>query len=277
MSDCPTVRTYCAGARRPEHRLSLKSALLGAMLGLVALCPAPSIAGEPPLPMEPLVSDAPANAPSFWLGTWTSRPGEAKDDFVRRVAVPMAEFTRATDFEVCATLNRERAGSRYRVSVTTNRSHIGCMHVSWEDPEFEETGETIHTHPRLDVVAVNQADAALFPRSGLTPRTGRLGVQPGSFSATDYHAGPGYVVAQRGNPFWYARLLHQTGEGTEENLGRLPELSAADLASDAVLPSERLAVRRHGGVPAALAATATPQDTLPEEKSAPSRLRAPGR
>ena len=61
------------------------------------------------------------------LGALDSEPGEALDPFLVRVAQAMDSFTSITGHEVCGVIMQSEQEDAWRVRLTTNRSHIGCV------------------------------------------------------------------------------------------------------------------------------------------------------
>lgn len=202
--------------------------MLGAVLALTGFgVPTPGVAKDvsyvPSIGMVVNNASAPSAAPSSLLGVWTSRAGETQETFIRRLAVPMHAYTAQSGFEACGLLTQSHDGSQWRVVVTTNQSHMGCIEVGVDDPQFTITGESIHTHPsQVRLIIPNKADAALFPGRGMTPGDGRYQPDSNDFSEIDYQGGPGYVVIP-GGVFSGPRLLHQNGSpASRTDLGRLP-------------------------------------------------------
>lgn len=172
------------------------------------------------------------------VGVWTSQTGETKDHFVQRVAAAVYPITRQTGFEICGNLMVSRDGTRYRLPMVNDGSHVGCRTLRVPQPGFVfcadlKQQETLHTHPRAASFSPNAQDIALFPTSyGANPRM-RYPVDGDKFSALDIQNGAGYVVASGAHPFGSGHLLYQNGPGTVREVGSLKGFSVADLAPDA--------------------------------------------
>lgn len=227
----------CVGPRAPHERRMLTPRLCAAAMALA--CMWPSLGAAHTAPYLPVMggsvhaASAPLAAPSRAIGTWTSKEGESRDDFVLRVAVPLHAYTDKTGFETCGVLMKENQGTRWRLRVTTNQSQLGCLLVSFDDPAFSPTEESLHTHPADGNITPNVHDVALFPRSGFRAGHERYTVNGGDFSPLDYAGGPGYVVTPGGVPFGRPHLLHQEGSATSRrDLGRLPSMDLAATAPD---------------------------------------------
>lgn len=282
-----SVSVWCAGSRPEKKRRLLASAwLLAAVVGLSATSPvqAKSFAYVPTAGAVLENSGSPAGAPSRMVGVWTSRPGETKDAFMRRVSVPLYAFTATTGVEACGWLSKERGGERFRVRVLTNGSQMGCALVGFEDPDFEPIGQTIHTHPASNIVTPNAQDVALFPSRGMghTSRDRRQ-LEGGNFSDLDYSVGPGYVVTPGIQLFGKPHLLFQNGSpSTRKDLGRIPNLTnPSDLRPDEVaswvvrspLPKEAPSLLSQGDGGQA-AAVSSPSAPVSDEVQSPS-VRSP--
>lgn len=239
-----TPIALCVGPRPTHSRRLLTPWMLAAALavaGMGGTSPAQAAQANSFLPVagQAIVNGpSPAAAPSLAVGTWTSAPGESKDQFMLRVAVPLQAFTEATGFEACGVIAHERqGGSRMRVQVVTNQSHMGCLEVAFDDPDFEipavvHDRESIHTHPKGSNIRPNAQDVALFPGRGMRAGHERFNLESNDFSKLDYEAGPGYVVVP-GEPLWgRPKLLHQEGLDTRRNVGRLPKVDFAATVPD---------------------------------------------
>lgn len=173
------------------------------------------------------------------LGALDSTPGEAFDPFLVRVAQAMDSFTSITGHEVCGVIMQSEHEDAWRVRLTTNRSHIGCVMVSFDEPGFRRYGTDIHSHPRLPGGAtVNAQDVMRRPdfHCGMTAL-----VFDETFSGQDLSRGPGYLVSRN-------RLLYQNGAdkpfrqlATFETLDTPPELALRQTASPAVPGQEAAA------------------------------------
>lgn len=141
-------------------------------------------------------------SPFVELGSLDSAPEESFDDFILRVGMEIDLFTRTTLHEACAVIMKATDRDAWRVRITTNRSHISCTMIVFEEEGFERTGEDIHSHPRIvGGVKANARDIAkrkdFFCGEGII-------VFDENFSGIDYAHGPGYLVSR-------GRLLYQHG------------------------------------------------------------------
>ena len=158
----------------------------------------------PPLVVAPSTPAAPARPipPYVELGAMTSRPGEAKEDFLVRLAQSMDLFTRSTGHETCGMIMESDTGGTYKVRLTSNRAHISCTMMSFREPGFHAIGEDIHSHPRI-VGGVKSNGPDVKSRSDLHCG-GRIIIYDETFSDVDFRNGPGYLVSR-------GRLLFQHG------------------------------------------------------------------
>ncbi len=136
------------------------------------------------------------------LGALDSNTDESFNDFLIRVSQSMDAFTSKTGHEVCGVILMSDTAQAWRVRLTTNRSHLGCVMVSFDEPGFHRMGEDIHSHPRMvGGITINAQDVIRRPdfKCG-----GRAFVFDETFSAVDMKRGPGYLVSRN-------RLLYQNG------------------------------------------------------------------
>lgn len=129
----------------------------------------------------------------------------SKDQFAAKVARPLAEYTKRTQYEACAQICKTDDGS-WGASITTVQSHVLCPITSACPGNTKPIGEGIHSHPTGASYAINEADKLVllsgpFYRLGAKEKRGRTDV----FSPEDFKAGPGYMVTDKG------RLMHQDG------------------------------------------------------------------
>lgn len=141
-------------------------------------------------------------APFVELGAMDSWPGESQHDFLVRVAQAMDLYSRQTSFEACGVILKASGASMWRVRLTTHRSHIACLMVSFDEPGFAPTGEDIHSHPR--VVGGTLANAQDVERNPRFVCNQRMVVFDERFSERDLDRGPGYLVSR-------GRLMYQRG------------------------------------------------------------------
>lgn len=190
---------------------------------LLPLAPRPSRPGQGHAlaPMEAM-----EHAPFVELGAMDSEPGESVDEFLVRVAQAMDVFTRRTHHEACAVIMSHTTEQAWRVRMTTNRSHLSCTMVEFEEPGFVRWGPDIHSHPRVPGgIRVNSQDVLRNPsfKCGQTAI-----VFDEKFSGRDLDRGPGYLVSR-------GRLLFQKGRdypfrqlATFEPLQSMPSLTVGD-------------------------------------------------
>ena len=155
------------------------------------------------------------------LGAFVSTPTETRDQFMARVGVFLAQYTKATGWEACGMLQQAQDGSGWGINLTTNGSQVACVQTHYELPGYTPTGEGIHSHPASHSVRLSRQDARL----GRGMCGSHLGVSPFSFSGPDYAAGPGWLVTPA-EPLRSAKLLYQSGKGTETTVTTL-DLSVA--------------------------------------------------
>lgn len=250
---------YPAGPRRCSRRwLFSLTALAGASLIALGALNHPDLANEDvaadavatadvvapnPVPVPPAASspaasskqplmskvlglgDARKKAPFLELGAMDSAPDESFDDYMVRVAQAMDAFTRQTNHEVCGVILVNEQGDAWRVRLTTNRSHISCVMVTFDEPGYKRLGPDIHSHPRVPGgIAANSQDIERNPRFACGQK---MVVFDETFSEKDLTRGPGYLVSRN-------RLLFQRGKefpfqqrAVFESLERMPELTLA--------------------------------------------------
>ena len=142
-------------------------------------------------------------APFVELGAIDSLPEESFDRFMVRVAKSLDWFTRETQYEGCGLIMVNEQENAWRVRLTTNRSHIGCVMIDFQEVGFKRLGPDIHSHPHLPEGAVaNHAD---IQRRRDFECGSHLKVFDERFSETDFAHGPGYLVSR-------GRLLYQRGK-----------------------------------------------------------------
>lgn len=232
-----TPPVVCVGPRPIEKRRLLAPFML--VLALTAAGMAPdahaNVSGEF-MSSNVVIASAhgPTSAPSVALGTWTSKPGESREDFVKRLAVPMHDYTAQTRFEACGILAHNMKTDQWRVQVTTNHSHMGCIEVLFDDPDFIPQPLSIHTHPKGGGVTPNAQDVAMFPQRGMRVGYGRMSLDSEDFSQIDYTGGAGYVVLPGAGLFGSPSVLYQDGTGpaSRQDLGGLPQVSKNDRHPD---------------------------------------------
>lgn len=236
--------------RRPW---SLRRGFNAALLGL-ALATAGMDASAAQVIANP---GAPAVAPSLAVGVWTSLAGESKDAFVQRVGASLTAYTREHGVEVCGRLMKARAGTGWRLPVTTSDSHFGCLFVALDDFDYVATDETVHTHPYIGSAHPSVQDVALFPGHGMAVGGMRQYLQPENFSAQDISAGPGYVIVPPSGPFGRAKVLYQHGPGTVRQVGSVDR--------DQVQPDsvDRWTAMVESGTEASALASASPRRVQP--------------
>ena len=162
-------------------------------------------------------------APFVELGAMDSLPDESVDEFLVRVAQAMDTFTQRTHHEACGVIMAHQLDPVWRVRLTTNRSHVSCTMVLFDEPGFVRWGPDIHSHPRVPGgFQVNSQDVLRNPsfRCGQTAI-----VFDERFSERDLDRGPGYLVSR-------GRLLFQKGRAYPfrqlaefESLDEMPELT----------------------------------------------------
>lgn len=225
---------------------------------------------------QPLMSnalelgDAQQKAPFLELGAMDSAPGESFDDYIVRVAQAMDAFTKQTNHEVCGVILVNEQGDAWRVRLTTNRSHISCVMVTFDEPGYKRLGPDIHSHPRVPGgIAANSQDIERNPRFACGQT---MVVFDETFSEKDLSRGPGYLVSRN-------RLLFQRGKefpfqqrAVFDSLERMPELT---LVSGEVASFEASAVsldEGHAAAVSVLAAAWQNQDVegLPQTSCPPA-------
>lgn len=171
--------------------------------------------------------DAMKIAPFVELGALDSKPGEAKDAFMMRVARILDAFTTATRHEACGAVMKSATGEAWRVRLITNRSQMACMRIMFDENGFEPTTETIHSHPRPKrfegVISVRISRADMRLGVGVCGRHAKLDDE--SFSPRDLTNGSGYLVA-RGK-----LLYHDHDNGEQKVIGVIDPSVAMDALS----------------------------------------------
>lgn len=194
------------------------------------LLPLPAAKPKPTFFLSP--SQAALVAPFVELGAMDSWPGESQNDFLVRVAQAMDLFSRRTRFEACGVILKATRADAWRVRLTTHRSHIACLMVSFDEPGFAPTGEDIHSHPR--VVGGTLANAQDVVRNPRFQCNQRLVVFDERFSERDLDRGPGYLVSR-------GRLMYQRGRAhpfqQRATFDAIEELPPLRFASAGVLAS----------------------------------------
>ena len=164
------------------------------------------------------------------LGAFVSTPTETRDQFMARVGVFLAQYTKATGWEACGMLQQAQDGSGWAVNLTTNGSQVACVQTHYELPGYTETTAGIHSHPDTYSVRLSRQDS-LLGRGGCGEH---LSVYPFLFSDPDYAVGPGWLVTPAGT-VRSAKLLYQSGKGTETTVANL-DLSVVVRPDRSTLP-----------------------------------------
>ncbi len=175
-----------------------KRALAGLMTGTFLLLSANALAQN--IQTQPISPNHP-NIAFIDLGVIDSKPSESKDDFMLRVGSYLDNYTGRTNHEACGMVMSSPNGDRWRVRVITNQSHIACVRMVFDEPGFQSSNETIHSHPEVKngrSIFANINDQALRQFS----KGQRLSISDEDFSEMDISNGPGYLVAR-------GHLLHQ--------------------------------------------------------------------
>lgn len=160
--------------------------------------PAHSLLGDALTPHQ-----ASLYAPFVELGAMDSAPDEEMEAFLIRVAQTLDLFTRQTHHEACGVIMTNETQSAWRVRITTNRSHLSCVMVAFEEPGYVRMGGDIHSHPYIPDGTRANAQDVLRRRDFTCGENIRIFDQ--HFSQIDFDHGPGYLVSR-------GRLLHQHGE-----------------------------------------------------------------
>lgn len=142
-------------------------------------------------------------APFVELGALDSHPGEDLNVFLTRVAQAMDLFTRKTLHETCGVIMVDPARSAWRVRLTTNRSHLSCVMVEFDEPGFIRMGEDIHSHPLIPGGVHANAQDIVRRRDFACGE--KIQIFDERFSSVDFEHGPGYLVSR-------GRLLYQHGQ-----------------------------------------------------------------
>ncbi len=153
------------------------------------------------------------------IATFESREGEDLEAFVMRMGGWFRTFTTSSGYEACAYILKAADGSdRWAMPVYTNTSQIGCVMGEVAVEGFVATGETIHSHPverRIDPNAQDRVFMAGQSKRFNVERRQRRGVDPRTFSDTDFESGAGYLVADD-------KVLYQNGRASVREVGVLP-------------------------------------------------------
>ena len=152
--------------------------------------------------VESTPEQAAITTPFVELGAMDSRPGEGLEIFLMRVAQVMDMFTRKTKQETCGVIMAKDDNNGFRVRMTTNRAHIACVGIVFEEPGFHRLGPDIHTHPHVPGgIIVNAQDSRIRPDFICGER---VLIFDEKFSDIDLKHGSGYLVSR-------TRLLYQHG------------------------------------------------------------------
>lgn len=193
--------------------LSIHRMLLALVLGLVC---AVAAADEP----KPRAGQRVVETRAWVVDTIISNPGEAREDFLWRLAAYMQAWTNTHGAEVCGYVATD--GARWGVKLTTQRSQVMCiMDPSIVPAGFRAERDNIHSHPTADSrgkIELNEATRAAAEAIGENAGLHRLEIGFG-FSADDKRNGRGYLVTD-------GRLMHYDGR-RERDLGRIANTVAA--------------------------------------------------
>jgi hypothetical protein len=218
--------TYPQGSRRWEAR---NLARVGAFVLGGALMMGPAMGAEiggPTVTPE----QARLAAPYVEVGVVSSRPEEKTvEDFLLRVGQVMDSFTHTTGYETCGLIMANADNTQWRVRLASNRSHISCVIIQFNEPGYTRLGPDIHSHPYApEGVVNNNPDHQRRPNFECG---GRTTIYDEMFSQGDYHHGAGYLVARN-------RLLYQHGgQWPVRMVGQLgPRLEASDVQAHYVEP-----------------------------------------
>jgi hypothetical protein len=157
------------------------------------------------------------------LGVIDSAEGEKKNDYMMRVAGVLHAFTAQTNYEACGGIMKKEDGIGWRVRLITNRSHLGCVSMVFDEPGYQVTYETIHSHPRNDTII--QANARDEMLRGI--HCGRkVAVDGFDFSPGDLENGSGYLVTHK-------HLLYQNGGDNRVIIGKInPKLPLSQMTNE---------------------------------------------
>lgn len=137
------------------------------------------------------------------LQVMTSQAGEEKEAFLLRVASELQTYTANTGFEACGLVGVSTS-DQFAVSITTNKSHIGCLPTAKVEG-FVFSSESIHSHPQVTHYRVNQVDVVFLSAQGASVHVNMMDeIHPETFSKPDFAAGRGYLVTE-------GKLLYQYG------------------------------------------------------------------
>lgn len=228
----------------------------------------PAASPKPTFFLNPAQADL--VAPFVELGAMDSWPGETQHNFLVRVAQAMDLFSRQTSFEACGVILKAAGASMWRVRLTTHRSHIACLMVSFEEPGFAPTGEDIHSHPRVIGGALaNAQDVERNPRFACNQR---MVVFDERFSERDLDRGPGYLVSrgrlmyQRGRsyPFQLRAAFDPIQDKPSLAFASAPMLASAQ--ADGHLPALAEAVWANADAEGLLPTACEEEETLPNDE-----------
>lgn len=178
--------------------------------------------------LVPALAHAASPAAPVWVvALCQSPPGQAKEDFLRSVAVTASAWTQQTGLEACGVLGRQ-GKDRWSLVLSTNRSQVQCLFVDHLLlPGATHSGDQFHTHPSagpdgvVEVLPSTHAHAAHMEDKRL------LGVSrvrlhdPGRLSRTDLEVGGGYLASA-------GRLSYQgPADVSPRDLGVLPTTASA--------------------------------------------------
>lgn len=244
----------------------------------------PTVQAQPAMPSVLSPDEANSFAPFVELGALDSAPKEIFDDFMVRVAQTMDLFTSKTGHEACGVVMTSTApgANAWRVRLTTNRSHIGCVMVMFDEPGFRRVGTDIHSHPRIvGGVAANSQDLTRRPDFSCGQN---IVIFDETFSEKDMDRGPGYLVSRNRLMFQRGRQYPYQQRAQFETLKEMPELAFSGAKGEALSQTAAAAwagedaeglPSTHCDVPEApVAEVATPADMEQAKQNTAQRRRA---
>jgi hypothetical protein len=152
-----------------------------------------------------------------------SRVDEQPQDFMKRVGQSLNAFAKMHGVEGCGYLTHNPDTRQFGIRLTTQGGYFFCVNSvddAYREPGFRLTTTTLHNHPTDTYIKPSPSDIAIKrllqgpDAEFVVARQKNFGML--GFSAQDYKAGPGYLVA--GDLLW-----HQRGRGTQHIVGAIAE------------------------------------------------------
>ena len=192
--------------RTAQWLLSLAFILVGSVLTFIVVVRFEGRYSENTLHLKKLK----AVAVTTDLGEHSSLDGEALEEFLIRLGHVIHVFTTDTGNEACGVIGVH--GTRYAVKLRTDNVPQGCVMRTQDVVEgYTFTGETIHSHPRQNLLVLSAAAMAWSQKykDGNEGATTIRNDGASGFSRADYKNGAGWLVAK-------GKLMHYSAGRTKQ-------------------------------------------------------------